>query len=223
MRLRMRLLSFACLLWLAQAPLHADNDDWSTLDAGTRSLLASWSSSWNTLDMASRMQLLANAKRWQAMDANARNAFLQRSLSWRALPPLERARRRSRYAAWRALAPDVQSQLRAASARFAALPATQQADLRARFAALDGDRQQAWLLGPSMGGWIAQARAVFAYVPADERDATLRMLETLSPDARSTLFARAGHLSGAQKERLRKQLLDADPAQREALVHPPSR
>ncbi|MEO8742009.1 MAG: DUF3106 domain-containing protein, partial [Lysobacteraceae bacterium] len=153
------------------------------------------------------------------MDANARNGFLQRSLAWQALPPLERARRRARYAAWRALAPAVQSQLRAAATRFAALPAAQQAGLHARFAVLDSDQQQAWLLGPSMGGWIGQARTLFAYVPENERDATLHMLESLSPDARSVLFARAAKLANTPREQLRKQLLDADPAQRETLLH----
>ena len=218
MRHSLWMLVLACLLWLVQVPLHADNSDWSTLDTGTRALLATWSGSWNTLDMASRTQLLANAKRWQAMDANARNAFLQRSLAWQALPPLERARRRARYAAWHGLAPDIQSQLRVAAARFAALPTAQQTDLRARFTALDGDQQQAWLLGPSMGGWIGQARSLFAYVPEDEREATLRMLESLSPDARSALFARAAKLPNAQREQLREKLLDVDPAQREVLL-----
>ena len=200
------------------APMPADRADWSAVAPGLRVLLASWRRDWNALDPDIRRQLLANAGHWQALDANGRNAFLQRSAAWQRLPPLVRAQRRARYEAWHALPADAQSQVHAAAIRFAALSPEQQEALRAQFAGLDADAQHAWLLGPSTGSWIGQARTLFAYVPDDQRDASLRMLETLSPPARAVLFERAGKLPDAQREQLRRQLLDTDPAQRAAVL-----
>lgn len=210
--------SLACVLLLVQLTVRAQTADWSALDTSTRELLASWRANWSTLDPNSRAQLLANAKRWLAMDATARAGFMRRNVAWQALPPLERARQRARYAAWRALPADAQTQVRAAAARLAALPAAQQSALRGQFAALDADRQRAWLLGPSTGGWIEQARQLFAYVPVGEREATLDMLRTLPADARAQLFALASKMPDDRREQLRRQLLAADPAQRPALL-----
>lgn len=215
---RCRIWPFACALLLALPAPCAENSEWSTLDSNSQELLAPWRDGWTTLEAADRGRLLANAKHWQAMDATARAAFLRRSFDWQALAPAERARRRARYAAWRALPPDEQAHVRASAAQFAALPAAQQAQLRARFATMDADQQRAWLLGPSTGSWIEQARALFPFVPEGERDATLRMLQALPTEARAQLFALARRLPGDQRDRLRKQLLGSDPAQRQALL-----
>ena len=152
------------------------------------------------------------------MDATARAGFMHRNADWQALPPLERARQRARYADWHALPANEQAKVRVAAAKFAALPTAQQSALRAQFAALDADLQRAWLLGPSTGSWIEQARRLFSYVPAGERDATLDMLRTLPADARAQLFALASKLPDDRREQLRRQLLGADPAQRPALL-----
>lgn len=213
-----RMWSLACALLLALPAPCAENPDWSELDSGTRELLAPWRDNWATLAVADRTRLLANTKRWQAMDSAAHDAFGHRSADWQALSPAERARRRARYAAWRALPPDDQARIRAAAARFAALPAAQQATMRARFAMQDANRQLDWLSGPSTGEWIGQARALFAFVPDGERDATLRMLQALPADTRGQLFTLARRLPDDQRERLRKQLLATDPAQRAALL-----
>lgn len=218
MRNRRRLRSLSCALVLALLPVHAQNADWSALDAGTRDLLAPWGEGWASLDAASRARLLANAKRWQAMDGAARDAFQRRSTDWQALSPNERARRRSHYAAWAALAPAEQARVRVAAAQLAAMSAAQQAALRARYATQDADQQRAWLLGPGDGAWIGQARGFFAYVPEGEGEATLRMLQALSADARKQLLVLAQRLPDEQRERLRKQLLGVDPAQRENLL-----
>jgi len=210
--------AFAFATVLALPAPCAENPDWSTLDPATQELLAPWRDAWTTLATADRTRLLANAMRWQAMDASARASFMQRSTDWQALRPTERARIRARYAAWRALPPDDQARVRAAATQFTALPAAQQASMRARFAALDANRQHDWLLGPSTGAWIEQARTAFAYVPDGERDATLRMLQALPADARTQLFALARRLPDDQRERLRKQLLGTDPARRETLL-----
>ena len=206
------------LACLALSRVHAQNADWSALDADTRALLAPFADNWPRLDAGSRSQLLAHAKRWQAMDADARAALARRNAQWLALPPTERSRLRARYAAWQTLPTDEQDQVRAAAAKFSALPAAQQAALRAQFSALDPDRQRAWMLGPSTGAWIAQAQTLFAYVPADQRDATLDMLRALSADERARLFALARMLPDARREQLRQQLVRATPAQRTALL-----
>ena len=207
-----------CALLFALPARCADNSEWSTLDSNTQELLAPWRDGWAALEGADRGRLLANAKRWQAMDPIARAAFLRRNSDWQALPPAERARRRARYAAWQAMRPDEQERVRAAASQFAALPAPQQALLRARFAAMDANQQSAWLLGPSTGSWIEQARALFPYVPEGERDATLRMLQSLPAVARGQLFSLARRLPGDRREQLRKQMLETDPAKRETLL-----
>ena len=213
MRVLMLCLSLAC------STTQAQDAGWSALDADTRVLLASFKDGWGRLDPGSRAQLLANARQWLAMGEAARAELIRRNARWLALPPAERARQRARYIAWRTLPTDEQAKVRAAAAKFAALPAAQQATLRAKFAVLDPDRQRAWLLGPSTGGWIAQARELFAYVPANERDATLEMLRALSADQRAQLFALARPLPEPRREQLRQQLLRADPVQRAAMLN----
>ena len=218
MRSKNWFVALACALWMLLPVVRAQDADWSALGTGTRDLLAPWQDAWKTLDAGSRARLLANANRWQKMGASARDAFQRRSTDWQALPPAERARRRSRYVAWVVLAPAEQARVRAAALQFSALPIAQQTAVRVRFAAQDADQQRAWLLGPGDGGWIGQARTLFAYVPDRERNATLRMLEALSTDARVQLFALARRLPDEQREQLRRQLLIAEPAQREALL-----
>jgi hypothetical protein len=200
------------------APCASQDADWSVLDPDTSALLVPWRDGWDTLDAVDRARLLSNARRWQTLDATARAEFLRRSAIWQALPPTERARRRARYAAWRALPSDEQTRVRAAVTQFAALPVAQQAAWRAQFAAQDADHQRAWLLGPSTGGWIDQARTLFAYVPEGDREATVRMLQALSADVREQLFTLARRLPDDQREQLRRQLLGVDPAQRAVIL-----
>ncbi|HEY2347206.1 MAG TPA: DUF3106 domain-containing protein [Xanthomonadaceae bacterium] len=219
MRLDRGILALACAICIAMsAAAQAAGTDWSALDAGTQSLLAPWQDDWNKLPQDERDRLLANAKRWQAMGANARTALLKRDAQWQALAPAERARLRARYAAWQQLPNEERAQVGAAAARFAALPAPQQGALRANFAAQDLGRQLAWLLGPAIGAWIDQAGAWFAFVPADEREATLRMLQDLPADARARLFTLARRLPAHRREQLRRDLMLTPPAQRAALI-----
>lgn len=206
-------------LVLALPAVCADTTDWSSLDSGTQALLAPWSDAWSALDTVNRARVLANAKRWRAMDAKAHDAFEQRSTAWQALPPEARARRRERYAAWLALSPDEQARVRSAAATFSTLPGGQKAALRASFGSLEANRQTDWLLGPSTGGWIEQARTAFLFVPDGERDVTMRMLQTLPVEARAQLFELAKRLPDRQRERLRKQLLGVAPGQRSDMLN----
>ncbi|MBS0213908.1 MAG: DUF3106 domain-containing protein [Proteobacteria bacterium] len=191
---------------------------WGSIDARTQALLSPWQGEWDTLADADRQRLLANARQWLAMSEADRAALLQRQAQWNALPPAERARRRARDDAWRQLPPAEQAQVRAAATRFAALPAAQQAALRSRFAAQPADWQASWLLGPSIGAWLDQAGMWFAYVPASDRDATLRMLQDLTPAAREQLFVLSRRLPSSRREQLRADLLRAPPGQRAALI-----
>ncbi|HTA65295.1 MAG TPA: DUF3106 domain-containing protein [Xanthomonadaceae bacterium] len=218
MRLDRAILLLTCALCLALPAALAAPAGWGTLDAGTQALLAPWQDDWDRLPTDQRERLLANARRWQAMDADARAALLKRDAQWQAMPPAERARLRARYAAWQALPADEQVRVRAAASRFASLPASQQGAVRTNFAAQDTGRQLAWLLGPSIGEWIDQADAWFAFVPDNERAATLRMLQDLPPDARTQLFALARRLPPDRREQLRRDLLLTAPAQRAALI-----
>ena len=210
--------ALACALCLTLPAARATTPDWNALDADSHTLLAPWQDGWNGLPDSQRERLLANARRWQAMDANARADLLKRETQWQALPPSERARLRERYAAWKALPTDEQLRVRNAAYRFFAMPAPQQGALRAGFAAQETNQQADWLLGPSLGGWIEQAQALFAFVPAGDRDATLKMLQSLTTDTRNQLFTLARRLPTDQRELLRKQLVAADPSQRAALV-----
>ncbi len=219
MRNRFRQWTLVCALMLALPAVCADTTDWSSLDSETQALLAPWSDAWSTVDTANRARVLANAKRWLAMDAKAHDAFEQRSAAWQALPPAARVRQRERYAAWLALPPDEQGRVRSGAANFAALPAGQQAALRADFASQEANRQTDWLLGPSTGGWIEQARTAFAFVPYGERDATMRMLQALPVEARAQLFELARRLPDHQRELLRKQLLGVAPGQRADMLN----
>ncbi len=219
----MALATVLALAWLAgcqQHPVQSSmpSADWLALDAGTRAVLAPWGDDWANLDAEGRGRLIAHARRWQAMDAASRSALLQRSAAWQALPPDQRANQRARYAAWIALTPPEQARVRAAAAQFAALPVTQQAEMRQRFSSQDADEQRAWLLGPGYGAWIGQAHALFDFVPAGERDATLRMLKSLSPDARNELLTLARRLPENGRDQLRRDLLAAEPARREVLL-----
>jgi len=204
-------------LCAAQGAMPAGND-WAALDADTRKLLAPWQENWSALPAAERGRLVANATRWQQMDAAARKDLLKRLAAWQALPPQERARIRARYAAWKALPHDEQVRVHAAAQQFLALPAPRQGALRATFATQDAGSQEAWLQGPADGAWIGKARLAFPFVPDQERDATMRMLRDLAPDAREQLFVLAARLSGDQREKLRKDLLLQPPRERPDLI-----
>jgi hypothetical protein len=196
----------------------AADEGWDGIDAGTRGLLSAWKDGWITISSVERERLLANARRWQAMDPAARKDLLKRSAQWQALPAAERARQRERYAAWKALGVDEQARLRAAAARFVALPVPQQGALRASFGTLAAGQQEGWLYGTATGAWIGKANDAFAYVPDHEREATLRMLQDLAPDARDQLFVLAARLPADAREHLRRDLLLLPPRQRPDLI-----
>ncbi len=212
------ILALAMMLAIPGSLAQATTSDWNAIEPAARTLLAPWQDQWSALPEPDRRQLLAHARQWQGMNQAARDALSRRQAQWLAQPPAERARQRARYAAWQDLSSGEQDQVRQAAARFAALPAAQQAALRARFGAQPREWQQAWLRGPSIGAWLDQAGMWFAYVPSQEREATLRMLQDLAPDARTQLFELSRRLSAPQREALRKNLLLTAPSARASLI-----
>jgi len=195
-------------------PAHA----FETLPAAHRQLLAPLAGAWPGLDPETRQRLKANAAHWQALDPDQRVALQQRMREWDALPAAERARRRGPFSAWQALSLSEREQVREAARRWAALDADQQQALRDAFERLPSDRRQDWWLGPEIGAGFAQLRPLFAFVPADERQALLDLLRELSPAARADLALLARRLPANQRETLRRELIAAPASERDAII-----
>ena len=203
----------------APAPAPADQPAFEALPAAQRSLLAPLASTWPRLDPATRRQLIGQAGHWLALDAASREALGQRLAAWDDLPAAERAVQRGHLAAWSQLSADEQAWVRETAAAFVADDAAGQAAARKEFEALPAQAREPWWLGPALGEWFSPVQPLFAYVPEDQRPPLLAMLRALSPQARADLALLAGRLPAAERERLRRALLEAPPEAREALVH----
>ncbi len=201
------------------APVEDDaSADFPSLPQAQRALLAPLAGAWPGLEASTRQRLQANAAHWVALDAGQRQALSARMAAWDGLPAAERAQRRGAFAAWEALSPTERERLHAAADRLAAMPAEQRQALRDAFEALPPDQRQDWWLGPDIGAGFAQLRPLFAFVPEGERTALLALLRTLSPQARADLGLLARRLPANQRESLRRDLMAAPPAEREALI-----
>lgn len=190
----------------------------SALDPAQRQLLAPLEDAWPGLDAPTRARLESNAAHWQALPAAEQRALVARMQAWDALPAAERARRRSPFAAWQALTPAEKATLRTLATRVAALPEAERRVLRAGFDALPADERQDWWLGPVVGADFAGLRPLFAFLPEGERPAMLQLLRTLSPEARAGLADLARRMPANGRDALRRDLLAASPADREALI-----
>lgn len=206
------------LALLAGLLLVAPAFGFQTLAPAQRELLAPLAAAWPGLDSETRQRLQANATHWLALDATQRTALQTRMQAWDALPPAERARRRGPYAAWQALSLSERGQVRAAAARLVALSPAQRQALRDAFETLPPDRRQDWWLGPEIGAGFAQLRPLFAFVPESERPVLLELLRSLTPAARADLALLARRLPANQRESLRRELVAASGAEREALI-----
>ncbi|MFC4726600.1 DUF3106 domain-containing protein [Coralloluteibacterium thermophilus] len=215
-RLRRRLRGLLALALLPAVGLAAV--PWTALDPALREVLAPWRSSWNALPEPARAQLADNARRWAAMTPAERAAYRTRAEAFAELPPGERAQLRGRYADWEALEPAERQRLLDTERAYLALPEARREALQAAFEALDPDARTAWRLGPEVGQWFSGLRPLFAFVPVEERDATLEMLRALPPETRETFSGLARRLSASQREALRRDLLAAEPDARAALV-----
>lgn len=200
------------------APAGEDQPAFEALPDDERALLAPLAEAWSRFDPDNRRQVRAQAAHWLALAPPERETLRARLAEWDALPAAERARRRGEFAAWQALHADEQARVRAAAAGWAALPEAERSALRAAFDELSPDQRVSWRLGPELGAWFSPMRPLFAYVPGDERPPLLEMLRALSPKARADLAELARRLPASQREVLRRELLDAAPEAREALI-----
>lgn len=183
-----------------------------------RALLSPLAAAWPGLEPETMVRLQANAAHWLALDAAEREALVATMRAWDALPAAQRAQRRGPFAAWQSLTPDERLGVRRAAARLAALPPEQQQALRDAFEQLPPDQRQDWWLGPEIGAGFAQLRPLFAFVPEDERTVLLALLRELSPESRADLALLARRLPANQRESLRRDLVAAPAAEREALI-----
>jgi hypothetical protein len=189
-----------------------------TLPQPQRALLVPLAGNWPGLEADTRQRLQDNAAHWLALDPTQREALVARMSAWDGLTAADRAQRRGSFAAWRALSPAEREQLHAVFAERAAMSPDLRQAQRDEFEALPADQRQEWWLGPEIGAGFAQLRPLFAFVPAGERTALLALLRALSPQARADLALLARRLPANQRESLRRELMAASPAEREALI-----
>lgn len=156
-------------------------------------------------DAAARMAALAPAQA---------EALQRRLEAWEALPEAMRRERREAWQAWQALPAQERARMRAAHEAWRSLPVAEQQLLRSRFDTLDTGIARGWLLGPTLGADWPQLHALFAQVPPQQRDATLRALRALPPQARADLAVLAQRTPPQDREALRQALLAQPPAQR---------
>jgi uncharacterized membrane protein len=69
-----------------------------------------------------------------------------------------------------------------------------------------------------VGAGFAELRPLFAFVPEGERAALRDLLRELTPATRADLAVLARRLPASERESLRRELVDAKPEDREALV-----
>lgn len=191
---------------------------WDALDPTDRIALQPWAQDWDRLPDALRIRLQHNAARWRALTPKQQAALQERLVAWDSITPQQRVRLRARYDALQDMPPDERDDVHRAFERFKALPRARQASLRKRFAALPAEQRSAFLLDAGNRDTIDVARRYFAFVPPDERDATLAMLRGLDAPTRQALRQLAGRLGAEQREVLRRDLLAATPDARAALI-----
>lgn len=196
------------------APIPAFQD----LPQPQRALLSPLAGAWPGLEPETMTRLQANAAHWLSLTPAQREALVATMRAWDALPAADRAQRRGPFAAWQSLTADERGRVRRAAADLAALSPEQQQALRDGFEKLPADQRQDWWLGPEIGAGFAQLRPLFAFVPEDERTVLLALLRELSPEARADLAVLARRLPANQRESLRRDLVAAPAAEREALI-----
>jgi hypothetical protein len=179
--------------------------------------LAPWAQQWPLLQAAQRAELLQRAQQWQQMDAGARERFAQRARDFGALSPMARAALRERHARWVEFDAATRSTLRALEVGFSRAETTQRQALRARFDALPEAVRRGLLAGKSPE--LAElAREAFAFVPEEEREATVALLRGLGEAEHSLLRRMARRLDAPARESLRSALLAAEPGARAELI-----
>lgn len=166
-----------------------------------------------------RERLQARAQRWSRWSEAERTAFAERVARWEALPRGARVEARERHAAWRALPSQERARLRAAATAFAAAPPERQQELRARFEAMDLSLQRGWLLGPELGADYPDLQPLLAQVPANEHEALLQVLRSMSPGQRRQLALLVQRTPPQERAQLRSELMSTAAGSRNDWLH----
>ena len=176
-----------------------------------------WRGHWPDLDGPRRALLWSHAALWDGLDEAGRARLLARTEAFQTLSPQARAELRDQYAAWQRLGPGTRAAVLATARGFAAAAPTQQALLRETFQALPEAVRRGLRAGksPALAGL---AREVFAFVPEEERSATVTMLSGLAATDHALLLAMSRRLDPPAREALRSELLAAAPEARAALL-----
>ncbi|WP_395792537.1 DUF3106 domain-containing protein [Aquimonas sp.] len=182
-----------------------------------RTTLDPWRSHWPELDDPHRAVLWSHAALWDGLDEAGRARLLARAEAFQALSPQARAELRDQHAAWMRRGPGTRAAVLATARGFAAAEPTQQAVLRETFQALPEAVRRGLLAGKSPA--LAElAREVFAFVPEEERTATVAMLSALAASDHALLLAMSRRLDPPAREALRRELLAAAPIARAGLL-----
>jgi len=169
-----------------------------------------------TMSAPDRAELQRRSATLAAMTPAERTGFMQRLAQWdRQVPALQRERR-DNWQAWQSLTTGERARLQAAQASYARVSVDGQLALRARFDALDSSERHGWLLGPVLGADYPSLHALFAQVPAEQREALLVALRAMTPAARADLAVLAQRTPPQERAALRAQWLATAPAQRSA-------
>lgn len=216
---RRRASAWLLLLALGFGPARAaESTMWADLSRPEQGLLAPWAERWPTLAPDQQQRLLGNARAWLKLSPEERAQFHARSGAWEALPPAQRARLRERYEAFQRLPPDEQARLKGEFQRFRQLPQGQRRALREKFERMTPEERRAFLLGARMRDTADIARRAFAFVPPEERPATLDMLRQLGREDRQNLRELVRRLGPGQREELRRELLARPAAERSGWI-----
>lgn len=166
-----------------------------------------------------RERLQARAQRWNRWSETERAAFAERVARWEALPREARVEARERHAAWQALPSQERARVRAAATAFAAAPPERQQELRARFEAMDLSLQRGWLLGPELGADYPDLQPLLAQVPANEHEALLQVLRSMSPAQRRQLALLVQRTPPQERAQLRSELMSTAAGSRNDWLH----
>jgi hypothetical protein len=191
------------------AQLAAAPANFQALPATSQTLLASIGSTWEVLSDDQRRNLQANAAHWLSMNAEQQNQFIAIRKRWDNRAINERNSAKQRFALWQSLPQAEQQALRAADYQWQQLPVSESSALENEFTSLTPEQQEAWWLGPSLGAQFEGLRPLFEFAPLADRPILLNYLRSQTADQRIALAEQIKNSSAAQREKLRKDLLQA--------------
>ena len=207
------------LAWaLALALPAAAQSGWQSLPEAERALLAPWQARWDALDAAQRERLRRNTRHWLGLDAAQRAALTARLAAWDTLPPAQRTQTRAHAEAWERMDESQRARLRASRATLQAMAPVERDAMHAAFEQLGTSERRNLLVAQDELALAEVAQQAFAFVPPEERTATLDMLRGLLPAERLRLATLARRIGPDQRAVLRRELLAKPRSERGAYL-----